>query len=108
MDLKRSYIADHPLYAYFLCTFILSWGAILLVLGPEAIPATVEQQEVTGMLILTGPALSAVLLISICEDGRGWRQLGNRLIRFRLHPGWYAFTLLIAPLSTLLGILLLS
>ena len=103
-----SCISKYPVAAFFILTFIISWGAILAIFGTDGIPATTDLQEQIGMAILLGPAIASLLLIMIFDGTKGIRQLGTRLIRWRANVKWYAVALLTAPLSTLVCLLALS
>lgn len=106
--MSRSSFSKYPVTAFFILTFVISWGAILLIFGKEGIPATKELQEQIGMVILLGPALASIILILIFDGGKGLRDLGSRLVKWRVSAKWYIIALLIAPLSTVLCVLILS
>lgn len=93
---------------FFLGTFIISWGAIWLLFGSKAIPATTELQQRIGMVILLGPTL-ACLIFTLFHDGLpGLRNLVSKLTAWRISYPYYLFAFLIAPITTLLGIGILS
>ena len=100
--MRKSYISEYPVATFFALTFFISWGAILILFGQEAIPATVELQEKIGMAILLGPTITCLLLISVFEGVKGLHNLIARLFNWRANVKWYAIALLTAPLSTLL------
>jgi membrane protease YdiL (CAAX protease family) len=103
---------EHSLFSFFLLTFALSWAGMLaaVLLSPGGLAATPEQLQqslgpaIAGMLL--GP-LAAGLLMTWLVDGRGGlHDLRLRLMKWRVRPRWYAFALLVAPV-TIGGTLLL-
>jgi membrane protease YdiL (CAAX protease family) len=101
-------IKTHPLPVYFILAFALSWGAILISVGPNGFPVTEEQLPVLIVAMLLGPSLAAILAASLTSDREGIRGLFSRLLRWRVSPRWYAIALLTAPLSTAVVLLALS
>jgi membrane protease YdiL (CAAX protease family) len=108
MTTIRNSIKAHPLPIYFILAFALSWGAILISVGPNGFPVTEDQLPVLIMAMLLGPSLAAILAAVLASDREGIRGLFSRLLRWRVSPRWYAFALLTAPLSTAVVLLALS
>jgi uncharacterized protein len=98
----------HPVPLYFALTIVISWGAILILAGPEGIPASAEQAIVFGMAMLLGPTIASILLIGLVSGRVGFRELLSRLLRWRVGIRWYAVALVTAPLSTASVLLVLS
>lgn len=97
----------NPVLIYYLITFLISWGAVLLVIGgpghiPEARGRARELITVVVLALLAGPASSA-LLLSLADRGVAGAQ---RLLRqfSDWSGGWLRLTLaaLFAPLVMLL------
>ena len=69
MSTIRAFINRHPLPTCFALTFALSWGGVLIVVGPVGIPGTSEQLETlfpfVFLAILVGPSLARVLLTGL-------------------------------------------
>jgi membrane protease YdiL (CAAX protease family) len=107
---KRS-IEQHSVLLYCLLTFILSWGSILAITGPNALPLTPEQSAQVGPLIymamLIGPPVAGLLLLGLVEGRAALHKLWARLICWRVGIRWYAVALLTAPLSVAIAVLLL-
>jgi membrane protease YdiL (CAAX protease family) len=93
-------IKRHPLTTYFALTFIISWGAILIIVGPGGIPVTTEQVVMLGMATLLGPSIAGILLTGLASGRVGLRELLSRLLKWRVGARWYVVALLTAPLST--------
>ncbi len=96
-------VARHPVAAYYVLTFAISWGGILLVLGAggSAMPATQEQFDrlvpFAIVALLIGPPVASLLLTGLVDGRAGYRDLLAHLCRWRVGIGWYAVALLTAP-----------
>jgi membrane protease YdiL (CAAX protease family) len=109
-------IRRHAVLTYFVLTFAISWGGMLLVIGGRGgVPTTTEEITtvfpVAYLVTVAGPSLAAILLTGLVSGRDGFRELGSRLLRWRVGVRWYAVALLTAPLSvipTLLALSLLS
>lgn len=108
MTTIKDFIQRYPLRLYFASVFIISWGAILLLVGPDGIPATADQAVVLGMAMLLGPAIASILLTGLTAGKVGYREVLARLFKWRVSARWYAVALLTAPLATVAVLLLLS
>jgi membrane protease YdiL (CAAX protease family) len=104
-------LLKHPVLAYYVVTFAISWGAVLLVVGPGRFLTTTSTSPsfaLVGVALMLGPALAGVLLISLVGGRAGWRDVLSRLRRWRVGVRWYAVALLTAPLVTTVTLLALS
>lgn len=108
MTNNKTFFKKHPLWAYFILTFIISWGAILLLVGVDGIPVAPDQAVTLGMAILLGPTIASILLTGLTTGKEGFRELLSRLFKWRVGPRWYAVAFLTAPLSTVVVIFVLS
>ena len=99
-----TWIRRHPLLAYYLLTFALSWGGFLLVLGPSSLVNTNWQAEgrflSAVMVMLAGPSIAGLLLTGLVDGRAGYRELLLRLRKWRVGTRWYALAILPAPLVT--------
>lgn len=105
----RNLVRRHPAVAYFLCTYVISWGAAGLVAAPhllrrESLPV------LTGILMfpamLLGPGLTGIGLTAWLEGRAGVRALFRRMVHYRLAGRWYA-VLLLPPALILLVLFVL-
>ncbi|HEY8925945.1 MAG TPA: CPBP family intramembrane glutamic endopeptidase [Polyangia bacterium] len=108
-----AWVKRYPLLSYYALAFALSWGAMLLVIGgPRAIPGDRTQIErlmpVAVVALLLGPSIAGLLLTGVLCGRAGLRELGSRLVRWRVAARWYAVALLTAPVATLAILLALS
>jgi len=82
-----AWIRSHRVASFFLLAYAISWSldASVLVLGMEP---SWTRWIVSGFLSALGPAIAAGVVLSVSgESLRGW--LG-RVVRWRVHPKWYA------------------
>src|SRR5215210_2759300 len=73
-----SAVRRHPLVAFFVITYVLSW-AFLPIKALGFLPA--------------GPLLAALIVIPMSQGLSGLRELGARLVRWRVGWRWYAVAL---------------
>jgi membrane protease YdiL (CAAX protease family) len=97
--------------AYYALTFAISWGGILLAVGPDRFFATGTTMAVAGVVSLAGPSVAGVLLTGLVDGRAGLRRLMSRLRRWRVGARWYAVALLTGPFvlgTTVFGLSLAS
>ncbi len=98
----RAFIKAHPVLAYYVLTFALSFGVLLILVGPGAFTGTIEPSRVLmpfGGTIVIGPSVAGIVLTALVYGKAGLRDLRARLLRWRVGARWYAAALLLAPLS---------
>lgn len=109
-------LTNNQIKSYFLLTFIISWGAILCIVGPDGLPATSEEaKQAIGLGLLLGPSFAAFTLTAVLKGKEGLREL---LLPTDVNPYQnqnkgcsyydYALAILIAPLSSMITLLILS
>jgi membrane protease YdiL (CAAX protease family) len=107
-----AFIKRHPVLTYFALTFAISWGGILMVIGPGGILGTKEVSEglmpFVYLATLLGPSLAGILLTGLVDGRAGFRELLSRLLRWRVGARWYAVALLTAPLLITATLFVLS
>lgn len=96
-----NWIKKNPVLSYFIFTFLISWGAILVLIAINGMPATVAEAQaqlpLTIMTFLLGPFISGLVMIGLVHGRAGYRNLVSRLFKWRVSLGWYAIALLLAP-----------
>jgi membrane protease YdiL (CAAX protease family) len=112
MTAIRTFIQRHPVLAFYLLVFVISWGGLLVIAAPSGIPGPEDQVNrlfPTALLILfAGPSVSGVLMTAIVSGRRGLRDLLSRLLKWQVEARWYAVAILFAPFLVAALLLTLS
>ena len=112
MQTITAWIKRHPVLAYYLLVFAISWLGMIAALGPGGFlgtSATPETQLMVGGPIgILGPSIGSILMTGLLYGRAGLRELLARLLKWRVGAVWYAFALLTAPVLKGLSLLLLS
>jgi uncharacterized protein len=94
-----AFITQHAVPTYYALAFAISWGGILLILGPDGLFSTGATMPLAGgAALLAGPSIAGVLLTGLVDGRSGLRRLVSRLRRWRVGTRWYAVALLTGPL----------
>ena len=105
-------LTNNQVTSYFQLTFIISWGAILIIVGRNGLPATSEEaKQAIGLGLLLGPSLAAFVLTAVLNGKEGLCEpLLPRYVNLRQIRGitYYVLAVLIAPLSSIVTLLILS
>jgi uncharacterized protein len=99
----RAFIKGHPVLTYFALVFAISWGGVLIVVGPGGIPATNKEQidtlfPIALLAMVAGPSVAGIVLTGLLYGRAGLREFGSRLLKWRVGVRWYGVALLTAPL----------
>jgi membrane protease YdiL (CAAX protease family) len=112
MRTVEAWIERHPALAYFMLTFAISWGGILVIAGPSGILGTKEEFErlfpIAVPVMVLGPSVSGILLTAVVAGRPGLREFRSRLVAWRVGVRWYAAAMLTAPLYFTAAMLALS
>jgi len=94
-------MGKHPLLAFLLITFGLSWGvpavALLISTPGEGLNVTLAQYTPLYYLVVWAPALAALFVIGMTRGTTGLRSYTLRLLNWRVGLGWYALVLFGIP-----------
>jgi CAAX protease family protein len=98
-----AWIKRHPVVAYYVATFVISWGGILIVVGgPGGFPGAPDKflTDLPALLVamLLGPTIAGVLMTTLVDGRNGLRALFSSLGRWRAPLRWWLVALLTAPL----------
>jgi len=107
----KAFIRKQPVLAYYALAFAISWGAILILVGPGGFLQTTSTSPsfaLVGFASLLGPSVSGILMTGLLDGRAGLRELRSRLLRWRVGVRWYAVALLAGPLATILTLFALS
>lgn len=113
MDLKN-FIERHPVLSYFTLVYLITWGAILLIvrgLGSSGGTDPTVQTAVVSLPLLIAPGLVGITLTAFLEGKAGIRAMFSRMTHWRVGMGWYAAALGLMPillLAILYGLALLA
>lgn len=83
MRTLQAHIKRHPLISFFVLAYVLTWWVYPLLWFSPLI----------GFFGLFGPALAAIIVVTVAEGGSGLRDLLGRVLRWRVGVGWYALAL---------------
>ena len=112
----KSFVKSHPVLAYYILVFTISWGGTLLLIGgPGSIPGTYEQASrlftPALFIMFAGPFLSGIILNFLYGGKAGLRELWSRLTHWRVGTRWYVVAGLTGPLlatTVLFGLAIFS
>jgi len=108
----KTYIKTHPVLSYFILTYVISWGGVLILGAPYGMPTTKEQFEKLWPIVffpyLLGPSISGILLTGFVYGKNGFRELLSRLLSWRVNPLWYVFSILTIPFLAIVILFALS
>jgi membrane protease YdiL (CAAX protease family) len=115
MTALESFARRHPALTYYALVFVISWGGILLVVGPGGIPGRPEQvatmMPVALVALFAGPCVAGLACTALVHGRMGLRDLVARGLRWRVGVRGYVVALLTAPLlvaGVLFGLSLIS
>ena len=104
-----TYVRRHPVAAYFVLTFTISWGGALVAMGGRGMhgttPASDPRFPYALIAMLAGPSATGIVMSALVYGRPGLRDLGLRVTAWRVGARWYA-ALLIAP--AVIGAVLLA
>lgn len=102
MKTIRTFIRRYSVQTYYALTIIISWGCMLVVMGPGGVlgtePVAVELMPLVYLATLVGPSIAGLVLTGLADGREGFRELRSRLFRWRNGIRWYAVALLTAPI----------
>ena len=111
MNALRLLIKKHALLLYFVLAFVVSWGIVALIVGPDIInPWTKAAPNIIPLVVMTfllGPPISGLLMTALVSGKEGFRDYAHRLFKTKINIRWYT-ALLIAPFSLIISNLILS
>ncbi|MBI5031410.1 MAG: hypothetical protein HZB51_12850 [Chloroflexi bacterium] len=108
----NTFINRHSVLIYFALTFVISWGGILYVLGPNVMPAKEGEIELLMPLMyslfIAGPCIAGILMTILVNGRVGLRDFVSRLFKWRVNVRWYAVALFTTPLLLMVVLFALS
>ena len=111
MNLRNS-MKQHPIFTYFMITFLISWGSVIYILGLNRIIGTPQERKdllyVVVFPLLSGPTIASLSLITILYGKSGLKEFASRLTNYKVRGEWYLVAILFVPLLGFSSLLLLS
>ncbi len=102
MTSARAFITNHAVLTYYLLTFAISWGGVLILGSPYGMPAPSDLAAKIWPIVFLpyffGPSVSGLLLTGILYGRAGFREIRARLLKRQVSLRWYAAALLGAPI----------
>ncbi len=87
MSTIEPFIKRHPVPAYYALVFAISWGGMLMAVGPSGFFSTkanpVALAQFVYLAALAGPSVAGILMTGLLDGRAGLRELLSRLLRWR-------------------------
>ena len=109
----QTFIKRYAVLTYYVLTFVISWGGVLLVSGgPSGIPASTEEAArllgIGVLAMLVGPSVTGILMIRLVYGVAGLHDFLSRLLKWQVSVRWYAVVILATPLLLMVTLLALA
>jgi hypothetical protein len=107
----KNFVQRHPVVAYFVLAFSISWGGSLAVLGPKFVrdqSYSMAETVVSLLVMVFGPSLAGIARTYAVDKRKGVQHLLSCMHHWRVGLEWYAISLLTAPAALLLALVLLT
>jgi len=96
-------LARHPVFSYCVLAFAISWGGVVLAVGPGGFPGTVGEFETlllpVVLAMLAGPSLAGLVVVGIADGRSGLHDLWTRVLTLSVDLRWYLAAIATAPLA---------
>jgi CAAX protease family protein len=97
-----AFVKRHAVLTYYALVFAISWGGLILAVGPGLFSASNWQSDPRFLFVVLAaplaPGAAGLLLTGLVQGRAGFRDLLARSLRWRVGARWYAVALLTAPL----------
>jgi membrane protease YdiL (CAAX protease family) len=108
------FIKRHSVISFFALAFAISWGGVLIVIGPGGIPGIMKQTMGNSLFLsvylvtIAGPTIAGILLTFFVYGKAGLHDIVSRLFRWKVGTRWYAVAILTPALSVFVTLFALS
>ena len=110
--MSAQFLKVRPIIGYFVSTFVISWGGVLLVVSGGSMPVAGKAEfdallPLAAIAMILGPSVAGLGLTAIVDGRQGLRRYRSRLSHWRTGARWYG-AVLIAPSAGLWVVAALS
>ena len=98
-------IREHPVTAFYLLAFTISWAGWVPLLAAAHRVAFFASPlwKISLILPAVGPAVAATITVFLAREPGGLRQWVGSLWRWRVGPGWFLFSVVAPPVLLLVA-----
>jgi len=103
MSLKK-FVERHPVLSYFVLVYLITWGAILLIVRAFASSSEIDPTvriAIVALPQLIAPGITGISLTALVEGKTGLRAMLSRMTHWQAKIGWYAVALGLMPILLL-------
>jgi len=103
MNLKN-FVERRPVLSYFILVYLITWGAVLLILQALASSGETDPTARTAIVslpLLVAPGIAAITLTALIEGQTGLRAMLSRMTHWQADIRWYAVALGLMPILLL-------
>ncbi|MBD3253816.1 MAG: CPBP family intramembrane metalloprotease [Candidatus Lokiarchaeota archaeon] len=98
----KNFVKQYQVIIYFILTFAISWGCIILIIGIDGVlglkPISEELLPLVYIATLTGPSTAGLLMTALVYGRDGFSDLRSRLSKWRVNIKWYGVALIMTPI----------
>jgi membrane protease YdiL (CAAX protease family) len=94
------FIRCHPLTAFFLSVYAISWSGILIVLAAlwfRGDAMTLTGQGLIFLAMVAGPSISGLVFVASMNQPIGLRKLWASMKRWQVNARWFAMAVFTVP-----------
>jgi membrane protease YdiL (CAAX protease family) len=110
MNLK-TIVERHPVLSYFILVYLLTWGAVLLIVQTLASSGEMDPMARTALVslpMLIAPGIAGITLTALIEGQTGLRVMWSRMTLWQADFRWYAIALGLLPILLLVILSILA
>jgi CAAX protease family protein len=110
MNLKN-FVERHPVLSYFILVYLITWGAILLIVQELAFSAEFDPTARTAIVslpMLIAPGVAGISLTALIEGKTGLKAMLSRMTHWQADIRWYALALGLVPILLLVILYVLA
>src|SRR5215207_2591162 len=100
----KNFVERHPVLSYFTFVYLLTWGAILLIVQALSSSGDTDptlRTAIVSLPLLIAPGLVGIPLTALIEGKAGIRAMFSRMTHWRAGIRWYVIALGLMPILLL-------